>query len=875
MAKMPTPEQLGAPPAPQPAMALVSDRSAGMATDDEGKALLQVGNDLQRVSDIMWQTKEKADTVRVEDAWNQYNAAATDYTAGPQGLLNTKGGDAVNGDLLGKSNMLLADARRRIAESLTDDQRARFEQRADVTDLNTKKAILGHLAQQQVEYSKTVFQGSEAAANAQVAAAPTDPGVFRGAHETLMAQADQYLRSNGVSDKGIADALKAKLTDAMWSTRINALLYSQPALADAMFRANEGQISNPELRLVLQNKTREVALTVVASNEAQGIMDETRMELAKPQPAAGMVEVGQAAPATGSKGDPGNPTDRIAPNVQLDRDRARVRLLEDELKDSPNDKDLIRELTSARNSVAKQEKAVGTDGGMRRVSAAPVDPLATNTNGLPNSRDVAAQLPIMMTKVEARANALYGKDPGNPDRAAFIRRTTAELQAKVSAEVTQLNAIQREAQGTLLDAVTGIGAVDGGTGLMNAGGLPAAPVRITSMDQIMADPKLARAYQMMDVQAKIGVQNLIERNLRSADNGDPIFYRELFNRIQLPPGDPQKIDFYQQITDPAIANRLSMAQISALRTEIDRSETPGGRSLNQMRKAADSNVSLYFKTHVMFTAQPDRQIAATMKWNEDAGRKIDQYVKEGRANEVRSLFMTDSKDSIVSPAFLQTYVNSTPAQGLATQAAGVRDGAPPLAAATQPKEIKTRAELDAWFATLPPNVDRFVGADGVTRMVPKRAASPDTPATPENPEPGIKMEPTGKVVTQPAEPAPVPKLVTRETPKQRNARIREEGEIAAVDRNVALVQGVEKIGRVTRGAQQAASAAIVRGAEALTPVSDQERVARTFRELVKQGSYTPASEEIILDAMDSGFLSLDEQKTARAMLRQIANQRKK
>jgi hypothetical protein len=195
MAKLPTFEQLGTAPTPQPSAGVVSANLDTSGEETGGRALMQAGGDLQRASNELWAFKEKADTVRVEDAWNQYRDSALNITSGEGGLLNTKGADAVNGDLLGKSNLLLTDARKKIADNLTDDQRRRFYERADVTDMETKRSVLTHLAQQQVDYSKTVFQGSEAAAKSQVAAAPTDPGVFRGAQETLMAQADQYLAS--------------------------------------------------------------------------------------------------------------------------------------------------------------------------------------------------------------------------------------------------------------------------------------------------------------------------------------------------------------------------------------------------------------------------------------------------------------------------------------------------------------------------------------------------------------------------------------------------------------------------------------------------------------------------------------------------------
>src|SRR3990167_1724446 len=310
--------------------------------------------------------------------------------------------------------------------------------------------------------------------------------------------------------------------------------------------------------------------------------------------------------------------------------------------------------------------------GMGREAYHPDDPTAQNTSGLPNSRDLAAQLPVMEGKVETRATELYGPDQANPDRMAFAKRMKAEIKAKIADDVQQLNAIQRQAQGTLIDAILGPGiGTDAQNGMVAAGGQNMKPV--TSFSQIQADPNLMRAWQMLDPSAKPPLLNLMKKELDTAGSGDVVLFRELFNRVHLEPGDPLKIDYYKQITDPAVADRLSMQQIQTLRLEIDRNETPGGRSVNQMRKVADANVAMYFRTNIMFTAQPERQIAATMRWNEDAAKKIDEYVAQKK--DARTLFMLDTPDSIVSQKYLQTYVNSTPAQGLAQEADRVRQTA--------------------------------------------------------------------------------------------------------------------------------------------------------------------------------------------------------
>lgn len=744
MPKLPTFDQL-AFEAPRPSTSVAQYRATSGAETAPGEAVArfgetasQVGHAIESESDKLWtlarQEKEKADTVRVEDAWNKYKTGALDLTNGDNGLLNTRGADAVNGNLWEKATGALASARKQLAEGLADDeQRTRFNERANITDLQTKHHVLTHLTQEQKAYATVTMQGSEAAAKAQVAANPGDDVDFMRAQNEVLQQAAVYLKGNGITDTNVVDNYKAKIVDALWVQRIDALLYSQPLVADSMFRANAGQIKDPILRLQMQAKTREAALSVNASIEAQRVIDEARANM----PAPGSGESGRSTPEggpsqgasvqTGARSSaPGAGTPMEQAQAATDRARTsgdRRRLLEDELAQAKPGTPEYRAIQA--------EIAQSPGGGTQQAALRADNPLAQNTSGLPNSRDIAAQLPVLLAQVETSATRLYGADATNPDRAAFVKRMTSELHGKLAAEVQQLNAIQRQAQGTLIDAVTGVRPSGVSPGVSKTG--TAAPnAMITSFGQIQADPQLMRAWQLMDPQAKLGIERLIEHNLRAdaQTKGDEVLFRQLFNRIHLEPGDPQKIDFYRQIIDPTIADRLSIQQIGTLRQEIDRNETPGGRSLNQLRKAADGNVATFFKTNVMFTAQPERQIAATMRWNEDAGKKIDEYVKEGK--DVRSLFQLDTKDSIVNPKYLQTYVDSTPAQGLAAQAAGAGKPAQPAAAPNQftaeqiaklpqlPASVKTREEADAWMKAQPPEVTAIRDENGQPRWIPGR-----------------------------------------------------------------------------------------------------------------------------------------------------------
>ena len=686
MPRLPGPEDLGQRPTPNAPGGIAQYRGEIPGLEAAGVANMNLGRTLSAVGDDLWHEQNRLDTIKAEEAFNDLRRRQLDLTIGQKGFTNLKGGDAVQPTYFPGFMAEFGRAESEVANTLTNDrQKELFKRRAAVAAVEFKGNLLNHAVQQGDAMAKATTQATVDTEIANIAANPLDDGKVAFSNLRISeALASENKRLGIANNSPIALEQAQKVQDAAWQKRIDAVLYNDPIAAEALFRAHEKQITNPALRLQIQHQVREASLSVKAGIEAQAVIDETRAahppnEKRKPE----TMEVGLGV---------------IQPSVQLERDRAALRLVKDELKDNPNDENLKKDIAYREAAIARAES------GMQKVAYHPDDPTAQNTSGLPNSRDLAAQLPMMEGKVEARATALYGSDQGNPDRAAFARRMKQELHAKVASDVQQLNSIQRQAQGTLSDAI--IGARAGGaqpTGIMAAGGQQEAKPILTAFSQVQADPQLMRAWQMVDPGVKPALLNLLAKNLDTTE-GDPKLYRELFNRIHLEPGDPKKIDFYKQIVDPAVADRLSMQQIQSLRAEIDRAETPGGRSLNQMRKAADTNVSLFFRTNIMFTAQPDRQIAATMRWNEDAAKKIDEYVAAKK--DVRSLFMLDTPDSIVSQKYLQTYVNSTPAQGLADQAAKTQ-------AVAQPKS-------EAEYLALPPG-SLYLDPTGKQRQKPGKA----------------------------------------------------------------------------------------------------------------------------------------------------------
>lgn len=727
MGKLPTPDQLGTRD-PQPSTGVatynpnVLDSAApGLAT---AKVAGQLTNELDHYVAI---EQEKDDTTRVEDAWNKYKSAAVDMTAGEQGVLNTKGGDAVNGKLLETVDTRLTDTRKTVLESLTNaDQRRRFTERANATDLQVKTQVLSHVATERQTYAATVMQGQESAARVQVGLDPSSDQNFDQTKQLLERQAGTFMDLRGIKDKDARQQYLDKLNDNLWTTRIDKLLYNMPELAEAKFRGAAENIVDPQVRLTYQARTREVALGVISTQDATKIINEVRV-------AEGERVYAQLAPGTRDK-------ELALLNVALQKD--------------PNNVDLQQAKYAVENNVTKE-----------------------NTTGLPNSRDIAAQLPLAMGRVEKMANARYGDNPGNPDRAAYISKTQAAVTARIQQDVQQLNAVQEQATGKLLDAVAGIGADGpigaGGTQTVSQGGQPGAGrMKLTNFSQIQANPELMAAYQKMDYKQKILVQNALDSNQKKDEVGDPSLYNELRNRIVLPPNDPNKINWIQSIwQDPRVqAGKLNIAQMNSLRTLLTEDATDDGRSQQAVKKSGETLVKSMFEGDMVLTeagTNKGKAAYAQALWAMNADRMIGLYKQQGKP--INELFdpTPGAKNSLVTPeaiAQFKTMAGSatSTAGALSNAAKNAQPPAPPPAAV--PAGIDTKDKLDAWIKTLPPNVDRFTDPGGTVRMISGRtaqpapgpssaapAAAPAVAGAPRPAPPGsIVMDANGQIVQLPA-----------------------------------------------------------------------------------------------------------------------------
>lgn len=334
-----------------------------------------------------------------------------------------------------------------------------------------------------------------------------------------------------------------------------------------------------------------------------------------------------------------------------------------------------------------------------------------NTSGLPNARDVMATLPQSLIDGEAKVNEKYGTDPTDPRRIRAMAAMNNTITSRLTREKTQLETIQKKAQGGLIDRIAGFN------------GKPP----ISNLAEASADSEFMRLWGMTDSSAKAQLVGMVNSNATKDNKENSPLYWEAFNRIHLPPGDPKKIDFYQDLLGYAGPGKLNAQKIMELKTQLDLSGTVGGKSVSQLMSAGAKRVESAFKSSPI-SYIPGAASDAMAQWADKAGKTVDEYRNASPRKDVRTLFMYDTPDSLINPKYLQTFMGAvTPAQTLATGSAAVRAGQPAQSATVppvaQPTTIDSREKLDAWFKTLPQNVTTFIGSDKVTRAIPGRTTS--------------------------------------------------------------------------------------------------------------------------------------------------------
>jgi hypothetical protein len=244
----------------------------------------------EHVAAVAEKDRERQDTLRVEDSFNQLRASQLDLTLGEEnGFSKLRGGDAVNQPVLKDWTAKFEDQARRLEQGLPDDMtRARFRQRAAVAKQSFQGDILRHVARESDTYAHGVMQGTLDTEARAIGANPQDDSAAGISTERVNAAIDAEGRRLGQTPDQIGVA-KAKALDHLWTSRLESWRLVDPVGALKAFQDHMGEIG-PDTRIKVAESLFHDASPVLAAqlNDLGGppVTATTIARLPKSTPAA-------------------------------------------------------------------------------------------------------------------------------------------------------------------------------------------------------------------------------------------------------------------------------------------------------------------------------------------------------------------------------------------------------------------------------------------------------------------------------------------------------------------------------------------------------------------------------------------------------------
>lgn len=889
MAKALDETALGPRPAPEPSGGIARYRGDVPGLGAPGEALVaaggQIGNEADKLFAAYKHEQQKVDTLRAEDAYTRLRAEQVKMTYGPGGYATRKGENAVLGPKLEEQTRAFQDVAKSIDANLAnDDQRRMFRARAAIAQVEFTEGAARHLLKERNVWATQVTNAGVDGEIAGIAAEYSNPALDIRAAENrtsasivrIKALIEAHADDMGL-DRSAIDKTMRELTDKIVTTKLLARSSWDPVGAFADFKDHQTEISDPKDRLLLRNTLWQSAAPVQSTYEAKVMLAEARKEIEKEQ----------GPPPT----EPGTmPTGKTTGQAAAAK---KLAILLQEFNNPETAKnrtaDNTRELQSEIFKAYRQAAPAGgalvvrEDGTIVPPSTAPDRPpervLAPQTNPYPTARELAAQLPLALMKVEKRANELFGKDPLNPDRAAFIRLTEAEIRSQNAHDVQMVQAQQREALSIIGNTILGPvvqpgqqapqGAIPtGGAG----GGAQAGLVKLTSFSQLMADPRAAAAYRLLDYDGKKAVDAMLKANANESERGDPALFNELRNAIA-----EGRIHWNDQITsDPRVqAGNLNITQLNYLRGELERQVTEGGRTATAtVRRGTQIARAIFQGDMILTNAGMDKGKAEVAEelFSRNAAAVVAQYRKEGKP--VDELFDITNPKSLIYPPNLEKWkaLAQSPAsagQALADQAARATAAAPPPV--PMPATIKTIEQRDAWFKTLPDNQTTFTAPNGKTYFIPGRAQAMTTAPAAAEPrlaavQPAAQAAPAAGQPATAAPPAPpkakgeLPKFVARTNFTEQDRAMHQQATLEALKAIFKAPLGAW--GTAIQGYQDAMLWLEQQ------PARNREKNARAaFEYVLSKDTFSEDDVQVVRAAMKWGNLGPYAQKKAKALLK--------
>lgn len=773
MAKLPDITALGERPEPSPLSGVSSLRAPNTgAYEAQGAALAEGGRHLAQVSNLFTEMQQQADTLRADDAYNTLRQKQIELSVGENGFMNRKGGDAVNAPIFQDYNKLLEDQIAQINGQLQNPQQKElFRRRADVSRMQFGEHILNHVTQERGNYAVQVFNGTEASELNAIAASAANPLDVQHSIETMVNQAKQRARITGEDPAPLINQVRDKAQLA----RFGAWMYQDPGAAMAAFKevAADPTSMSPAVRQKIEIELKQRAFPIQVKNSALGVFNraigpdpETQIQKSvAPQATAGgfnaavslvLQKEGGYVAKDGKSGAPANFGINQAANPDINvknltKDQA-VQIYKTRYWDQING-DTLPPATAA---VALDTAVLqGPEVANKLVAATGGDPQAMITarraqlNALADSGPVQAKYRnTWMKRLDTLQGEVANIAPTNPaDTAGMLPKLIAEAEKTAQREApndpiyrdglmtevkSKYNLILEAQRGQLKQAHSQ---------LVLAGRAPPGQQGPTTIGELVNTPALQQAWNMIsqDGDSVRGIYAMLEHNSKqeTSTRASRELTKEAMRRINLPEGDPNRINDSTQLT--ALMDKgLIRTDLTWLEGRIDRRDSLSGRTFTKDLDTVVKNADHTFdQLTTLNFLDPVVTGDAKYRFMVDLHNKVDEFQKAGK--DPRLLITPGSKDDMRTPERLRSYLER-PVDVMAASAKEIAAGKLP----TIPKGLTPLQGKD-WMDKLPPNVTQVIDArdpkNPRIRNIPNRGDILRPPATQQQVERMIQSVP--------------------------------------------------------------------------------------------------------------------------------------
>lgn len=277
MARLPSVQNFGERPTPRPVTGAVSYRATHGYEGAEAKAIEGFANTLQHVANEVERKQLQDDTLRAEDAFNQLREKQLELTSGKDGFVSRKSGDAVNQPLLDDYGKRLDLSVKEIADTLGNNrQRDLFARRAQVSSLQFKQDILGHVERERNVYGQQVFKSTLDLELRNAVDRYQDPSGIALSRQRMEAAIDNEAQRTGMPPEASAAMKRAQVSNLHTNVASRFIAEDQFQVAEQYMTANKEELDiQDRLKLegMLKSKRNEISseLRVTIADRMQDI----------------------------------------------------------------------------------------------------------------------------------------------------------------------------------------------------------------------------------------------------------------------------------------------------------------------------------------------------------------------------------------------------------------------------------------------------------------------------------------------------------------------------------------------------------------------------------------------------------------------------